>query len=256
MLFLAYFLLYALVILFGSCIFSFINVVIYRVPLGISVAKGRSFCPRCKATLSPADLVPVLSFLLLRGRCRRCGEKIAPRYLLVELLGGVLAALCYQRFGFTPQMLLCFAVAAILTTIAFIDQDTMTIPNGLNIILVVPAVLAVFLFPQISLVSRAIGLLAVSLPMFLLTLVIPDCFGGGDIKLVAVCGFLLGWQGMLLTGFIALLLGGAYGVVLLVRSRENRKSHFAFGPYLCIGGLVAILYGEAVIAAYLRFFGL
>lgn len=256
MLYLVYFLLYAFVFLFGSCIGSFINVVIYRVPNRIPIAKGRSFCPGCHHTLSPLELVPILSFLFLRGRCRHCKMKISRRYPLVETIMGVAALLLYIRYDFTVTALIYFIAASVLTAVAFIDLDTLTIPNRLILALLFPAAAAAFLIPQPSLLSRLIGFFCISLPMLLLTLAIPDCFGGGDIKLIAVCGFLLGWQNTLLAAFLSLLFGGSYGIYLLIRSRENRKAHIAFGPHLCLGIFIAMLYGNEMIAVYLRLFGL
>ncbi|MEG0272607.1 MAG: prepilin peptidase [Hydrogenoanaerobacterium sp.] len=257
MLYAAYFLLYAIAFLFGSSIFSFINVVVYRVPLGVSVARGRSFCPQCRTTLKPYDMVPVLSYFVLHGKCRSCGGKISLRYPLVEAFGGAVAVLCFLRFGvLSVQMLLCFCTAALLTAVALIDYDTMTIPNGLTLALLLPACASVFVFAQVPFFARCIGAVAVSLPMLLINCLVAQSFGGGDIKLMAVCGFMLGWQGALLAGFVALLLGGTHGIILLLRSRKNRKAHFAFGPYLCIGIFISMLYGEFIIAKYLNLFGL
>lgn len=252
----AYFLLCAYIFLFGSCIGSFLNVVIYRVPRGISIAKGRSFCPGCGHTLRPLDLIPVFSFLFLRGRCRTCKMKISRRYPLVETITGLAALLIYIRTDLTLSLPIQFTADSILVAVAFIDFDTMTIPDGLIIGLAIPAVASAFLIPQPGLLSRVIGFFALSLPMLLLMLAIPDCFGMGDIKLIAVCGFLLGWQNTLVAGFIALLLGGGYGIFLILRDSSNRRTHIAFGPYLCIGVFIAMLYGNAVISGYLRLFGL
>ena len=256
MLYIAYFVLYCILFLFGSCIGSFLNVVIFRVPLEISVAKGRSFCPGCQKTLRPLDMIPVFSYLFLRGRCHTCKMNISRRYPIVETLMGLAALFIYIRGGFTVTAGIWFVASSVLLAVAFIDFDTMIIPNGLVLALLLPAVAAAFCIDRPTLLSRVIGFLAVSLPMFLLTIAIPDSFGGGDVKLMAVCGFLLGWQNTLLAGFIALLLGGGYGVILLIRSRDNRKSHFAFGPYLCVGVFISMLYGDSIVNWYLQICGL
>lgn len=248
--------LYGFLFLFGVCIGSFLNVVAYRVPNGLSIAKGRSFCPACQGAIRGRDLVPIFSFLLLRGRCRHCGTRISPRYPLVELAGGLLALLAFWRYDFTLQALAAFAVLAVLLAVALIDADTMTIPNGLLIALLVPTAAAPFLFPEPGLLSRGIGLLAVSLPMFLLSLLIRDCFGGGDIKLTAVCGFLLGWENMLLAAFLAILPAGAYAVWLMAGKRRERGAHMAFGPFLAFGIAVAFLFGKQLVSGYLSLFHL
>ncbi len=256
MLYAVYAVLYLFVFLFGSCIGSFLNVIVYRVPRSISFVRGRSVCPACGETLKPLDLIPVLSYLLLRGRCRNCGAKIAPRYLLAELFCGGMAVWLFIHYDFTLQALCAFALCALLWTVALIDHDTMTIPNGLVIALIVPAAAAVLLFPRVGLLSRAIGLFAVSVPLWLLTLCIPDCFGGGDIKLMAVCGFALGWQTALLAAFIAVILCGGYALFLLVPRRIGKKAHIAFGPYLALGVAAAFVYGDAMLTGYLSLFGL
>ncbi|MDF2567749.1 MAG: prepilin peptidase [Oscillospiraceae bacterium] len=256
MLYIAYGILYGFLFLVGSCVGSFLNVVIYRVPKKISIAKGRSFCPHCNNTLNPADMIPIASFLFLHGKCRNCKAKISGRYPIVEIITGAIALFTYMRYDFTIKSLILFVASSILVAIAFIDLDTMTIPNGLILALLFPCVAAVFLISPPTFFARLIGFFALSLPMFLLSVVMSDSFGGGDVKLVAVCGFLIGWQNILVAGFIALLLGGIHGVILLCRSFENRKKRIAFGPYLCIGILVAMLLGNQFIKGYLRIFGL
>lgn len=256
MLYLVCFSLYLFVFLFGSCIGSFLNVIIYRIPKGIPFWKGRSFCTSCGSTIKPYDLVPVLSYCFLRGRCRNCNAIISKRYPLVESITGLIALLVFRTTGFTFLFIDYFAFASILIAIAFIDLDTMTIPNGLILVLIFPVVCSLFFTEQPYFLSRIISVFLLSIPMFLLTLAVPDCFGGGDIKLIAVCGFMLGWQNTLLAGFIAIILGGTQGVILMIRDKNNRKEHFAFGPYLCIGCFIALLFGEAIVKGYLNIFGL
>ncbi|MEG1942581.1 MAG: prepilin peptidase [Angelakisella sp.] len=248
---LAYFLLYSIVFLFGSSIGSFLNVVIYRVPIGLSVAAGRSFCPKCHHTLRPFDMVPVLSWFCLRGRCHFCRAPISPRYPLVEALVGGWAVLFAALYGFSPKAAIYFAAAAILTAIAFIDMDTMTIPDGLLIILLLPALASVFFLPFPQLSSRLLGIFAVSLPLWLITLAVPNAFGGGDIKLMAVCGLMLGVSSTLVAFFVALLLGGGYGIYLLLSHKGERKTLFAFAPFLCVGIVFSMVYGASLSAWYL-----
>ncbi|MGI5891677.1 MAG: prepilin peptidase [Bacillota bacterium] len=254
MIYLVYFLLYALVFFVGSCIGSFLNVIIYRLPLAISVAKGRSFCPHCQTTLSPWELVPIISFLFLGGRCKNCKSKISRRYPLVEIIMGMAALLILMRYGFSILALLYFMVAALLTVIAFIDHYTMEIPNILVLLLLIPAVAVMVFFSQQLISAHIIGFFIIGIPMLVLNMVIADSFGGGDIKLIAVCGLLLGWKSVLLAGFVALLLGGIYGVYLLKLDKNNRKAHFAFGPCLCIGVFISMLFSDKIIAWYFQLF--
>lgn len=248
------FILYLYIFVVGIVIGSFLNVVIYRVPKEISVAKGRSFCPHCQAPIKGYHNVPLFSYLWLRGKCADCGAPISLRYPLVELFTGLLAILIFALYGFSFQWLVVFLAGAILICITMIDFDTMTIPNGLVLALMAPALLSFFVFPELGLLSRVIGIFVISLPMLALALFIPDAFGGGDIKLMAVAGFMLGWGDTLLAAFIGILLGGAVAVYLLLKKTTDK--HMAFGPYLCIGIMTALLFGDIIIYWYLNLFGL
>lgn len=247
---------YVYLFVVGVCIASFINVVVYRVPLHISVAKGRSFCPTCHHSLNALDLVPVFSYLFLRGKCRYCKEPISIRYPIVELIGGLLAVLCFHHYGFDWMTLLSFVVFMILLSITLIDFDTMTIPNGLLLFLIPLVIVIALLNSQIDWISRIIGFFIVSLPMYLLDCIIPGCFGGGDIKMMAVCGIMLGWVNTLVAMFIGILLCGIVASFLLLRKKANCKMHIAFGPYLAFGVVAAMLYGEPLLRSYFALFGL
>jgi leader peptidase (prepilin peptidase)/N-methyltransferase len=246
----------SLFIVLGACFGSFINAAAFRAANKESVAKGRSKCPHCQKTLTWVELIPLLSYLALRGRCRGCKTPVSPRYLLVEVIFALASALCYIRFGFSWMTLIAYGVLLILLAIALIDMQTMEIPDGLIIALIPFAAAAAWFYPGISLLQRGIGLPAVALPMLILALVIAGGFGGGDIKLMAVCGFLLGWQNILFAFFLAVMVGGSYALVLLAGKKKKKGEHIAFGPYLCAGVATAMLYGERIIAAYLGLFGL
>lgn len=249
--------------LLGAALFSFMNVVAWRLPRGMDPLRGRSICPQCGAVLGAQDLVPVFSWVFLRGRCRRCGAPIPVRYLCVEVLGGLLALGCTWRygaalalpgglFGMSWEALLALCVCGILLSIALIDAETQTIPDRLNLALGVCGVLSVLLAPA-QWPSHLIGALCVSVPMFLLCLVIDGAFGGGDIKLMAAAGLFLGWQHTLLAMFFGILGGGLYGMYLLAAKKADKKDHFAFGPFLCVGIGLAMLFGTPVLDWYCRF---
>ena len=186
----------------GASIFSFLGVVIWRLPRGESVVKGRSHCPACGRTLSPAELVPCLSFLVQGGRCRGCGARIPARDFWREVLGGGGAA-------------------------------------------------AQFVFPGPGIKSRLLGCVIVSLPMLLLALVVPGGFGGGDIKLMFGAGFFLGARLTVVAAFLGILLGGGFGALLLAAKKADRKTRFAFGPFLCIGIAAAMFFGERLADWYI-----
>ena len=249
--------------LLGAALFSFMNVVAWRLPRGMDPLKGRSVCPQCGHTLGAPDLVPVFSWLFLRGRCRHCGAHIPARYLLVELLGGVLALGCTWRygaayalpgglFGMSWAALLALAVCGILLSVSLIDAETQTIPDRLNLALAVFGAVSVLLSPA-DWLPHVIGALCVSVPMFLLCLVIDGAFGGGDIKLMAAAGLFLGWQNTLLAMFFGIVFGGMYGIYLLAAKKAGKKDHFAFGPFLCAGIVIAMLFGGPVLEWYCAF---
>lgn len=241
--------------LFGASIFSFLNVVIYRVPRQISFVRGYSHCPDCGHRLSGLDMVPVFSWLFLRGRCRYCGGKVSPRYTWIELIGGCIALLCVFKIGYNLEAVTIFAFLGMLTVVAFVDIDTMEIPNGFVLTILILGAVSIVTVPGISLVERLIGMVSVSLPLLLITLVIPGAFGGGDIKLMGACGLLLGWRLSLVSLFLAVLTGGLYGMYLLGTRKKGRKEHFAFGPFLCVGMFAALFWGQMLTDWYLGLCG-
>ncbi len=244
---------YLIIFMFGATIASFINVVIYRVPKKISVvtgAGGRSFCPSCGKTLKPYHLVPIFSYIFLGGKCGFCKKHIPFRYTAVEIIGGALAVISVIRYGFSINSVVVFAILSILVAISYIDYDTMNIYNSMLIALAIPTVICAVIFPQVDIISRIIGAFAISLPLFIITMIIPGSFGGGDIKLMFVGGFLLGWKMVLVAGFIGIVLGGVYGIYLMIIKKEGGKAHMAFGPYLSIGIGTALLYGETIFNWY------
>lgn len=251
---LAYIILYLLVFLIGSTVGSFLNVVVYRVPRKISFVKGRSHCTSCNKELEFRDMVPVFSWLFLKGRCRNCGAKISPRYPIVEALTGIFAILSVLSYGFTLDAILVFYTIAVLIAVAFVDIDTMTIPNGFLIALLIPGIILILAGNDVMWYERLIGFFAVSLPMFIIAYIVPNAFGGGDIKLMAVCGLILGWKNVLIAFFIGVLCAGVYAIIALAKKEAEMKSKFAFGPYLALGTAVSLLYGTPILNAYLNTF--
>ncbi len=245
---------YVWLAVFGLCIGSFMNVVVYRLPEGKFFSQSRSFCPACGTTLRWMDLLPVVSYVLLKGKCRYCGGRISVRYPLVEAFCGFLAVFCFMRFGFDWKTPLVFAVLMILVAVTLIDFDTMEIPDSLVIALIPLALAGIWCYRDISLLERIIGFFVISLPLTVITVIIKDAFGGGDIKLMAVCGFLLGWKFTLLAFVVSLILGGGVAVYLLISKKSRAGAHMAFGPYLCVGLALALFFGNEIISAYLSLF--
>lgn len=178
-------------------------------------------------------------------------EKVFPRYMFMELLGGLTAMGCVWKYGLNLQSAVLFAFFAMLTVVSIVDLETMEIPNGFVIVVLVVGVVSIFAFPEISLIQRIIGLVAVSGPLLIITLIVPGAFGGGDIKLMAAGGVFLGWKISLIALFLAILIGGAYGIYLLATRKKGKKGYFAFGPFLCLGMAIAFLWGEQLLSWYL-----
>lgn len=241
----------------GACIFSFFGVVACRLPAGESVIRGRSHCEHCGRRLTARELIPCVSYLIQRGRCRGCGEKIPGRYVITELAGGLAFVWCGACYGYGEWGLLslrglaAFAYLGILMIIALIDWDTRIIYDRFHILIVLLGMAAVRLSPEHSAADRLIGAVIVSLPMLLIAMAIEGAFGGGDIKLMAASGFLLGRRGILVAMFLGLLTGGVYAVGMLAAKRLTGKDHFAFGPFLALGLAAAYFYGDLIADWYL-----
>lgn len=234
----------------GAVVGSFLNVVIYRLPRGLSVIRPGSMCPACRRPLAPLDLVPVVSYLLLRGRCRRCGQPIGARYLLVELAGAVLWWAAWARFGPGPDFWRAAVLASLVVTAAAIDLEHGIIPNRLvlsGLALGVP--LAAWSgLPRLA--DGAVGLLAAGGLFFGVSLAYPGGMGGGDVKLAALIGWYLGWRLALVGLLFAVTLGALVGLGLIAAGRRRRQDTIPFGPFLAAGALFALYFGAEALAWY------
>jgi len=244
----------------GLCVGSFLNVVIARIPEGRSIVYPGSACPRCRKTIAWYDNLPVLSYTLLRGRCRNCRESISWRYPAVEITCGILFALASHRFEPGTTLASALILLAGLVAITAIDLDHQIIPDVLSL----PGIALGILF---SLAPAGIGwapsLLGVLLGggVFLViivasTLVIGQAgMGVGDVKLGAMLGAFLGWKLVLLAILLAVFAGGAVAITLLMSGSKGRKDPVPFGPFLALGAVLSLLWGNGLLAWYLgRFF--
>ena len=242
-----------IMVMLGACFASFINAYALRSAVGVSNIKGRSNCPACGKTLTWYDLIPIISWLILLGKCSGCKKPISPRYLITEIVCAGASALVFIRYGISLMTPLAFGVIIILLAIALVDISTTEIPNGLILALIPFAIAAIWIRPEATLldtlINRGIGIVAVSVPMFILAFMIGG-FGGADVKLMAVCGFLLGWQTLLIAFFLGVLTGGAAAIIKLVLKKVKRKDQMVFGPYLCFGITAAMLYGDRILSLY------
>lgn len=234
--------------IFGCVIGSFLNVCIYRIPAGFSVAKGRSYCPSCTTTLKPYDMVPILSYLILGGKCRNCKAPISIQYPLVEILTGITFTLTAVQYNVSlDSVLICLFVCCLITD-AGIDIKTMELPNEIAIGIFLLGMIRLILNPA-DWISFLLGAVIISVPMLLVAL-FTNGFGGGDIKLCAAAGLFLGFKAILLGTFIGCILGAIYAVYLVIMKRGGRKTQFAFGPFLCAGFFIAALYTDPILTFY------
>jgi leader peptidase (prepilin peptidase)/N-methyltransferase len=248
-----------LVGLFGLLIGSFLNVVVHRVPAGLSVVSPPSACPACGNAIRPRDNVPVAGWLLLKGRCRDCAEPISPRYPLVELGCGVLFAVMALKFGLDPVLPAYLYLAAVGLALALIDLDCKRLPDALTLPsypvgAVLLGIAALTGSDSGSWIRALIAGAAMFAVYFLLCLAYPAGMGFGDVKLSGVLGLYLGWLGWgtLAVGlFLGFLLGGVFGIALIAVKKGGRKTAVPFGPFMLGGALIAILVGERLADAYL-----
>ena len=247
---------------FGLLIGSFLNVVIWRVPRGESVVRPRSHCPGCDAPIAPRDDIPVVSWLVLRGRCRHCRNPISIRYPLVELATGLLFAGFAVRFGPHVVLLAYLYLAAVGLALAMIDFDHKRLPDVLTlpsypVAIVLLGLAAVLDHRGHTPFVRAL-LAGVALYAFyeVIGFIQPRGMGGGDIKLSGVLGLYLGWLGwgeVVVGAFSAFLIGGVVSIVLVLFAGAGRKTKVPFGPFMLLGTLVGIYAGHSIAHAYTSF---
>ncbi len=250
---------YVTVFLFGAVIGSFLNVCIYRLPRGQSIVYPSSKCPECGHGISAKDNIPLLSYLLLKGRCRNCGVKISARYPLVEFLNALLYVLVFWRYGFSVSSAVFMLYMSSLIVITFIDLDFQIIPDvitipGALISLVLGALVLKDPFLRFSMLGWKASLIGAALGFGLfygIAVLSRGGMGGGDIKMMAMVGALTGWKGVLLTTFLGSLLGSVIGIYLMVSKGKGRKTKIPFGPFLSAGSAITVLFGQEILRLYL-----
>ena len=239
------------VFILGTILGSFLNVVIYRFPRGLSIVRPGSRCPRCQAPIRPYDNLPLISFLILRGRCRVCRAPISWRYPLVEAVSGGLLAGVWTRFAPWGAWIPLAAAALFslsLVAVFFIDLDHQIVPNAITY----PGLVAGLLFATLQgqLVPSALVAAGAGAVFLAIALVSGGGMGGGDIKLAAMMGAFLGWPLTAVALLLAFVTGAAAGVLLIALKRRSRKDPIPFGPSLAVGGVIALFAGEILLHWY------
>lgn len=252
--------------IFGLIVGSFLNVCIYRLPRNMSIIKPSSACPSCNTPIKPWDNIPVLSYIFLKGKCRKCGERISIRYPLIELLNGIFYLAVFQFFGFGWHLPVIFAFASAMIVITLIDLDFQLIPDVITLPgIIIGLISASFLLPDpFSLQPSAISLSIVGFKnsiigmllggglFYLIAVLSRGGMGGGDIKMMAMVGAFMGWKAVFLTTFIGSLTGSIVGISLMVFKGKGRKTKIPFGPFLALGSVITLFFGRAILHWYFQ----
>lgn len=244
-----------LIFILGVCLGSFLNVCIYRLPHDESIITPFSYCPHCKKTIRPYDNIPLLSFLLLKGKCRFCKKKIRLRYFIVELLTGLLSSSLYFKYGWGEEFFIYLLLTSLLIVVSFIDFEHQIIPNKITYPGIVLGLLISLKFLSVDKQGMNINnaLLGLGIGggfLYLVALVSRGNMGGGDIKLGAMLGAFLGGQYILVTLFLAVLFGSLVGIILILLKLKSRRDRIPFGPYLSLGAISTIFWGERILYWY------
>ncbi len=250
----------ALALVFGSVIGSFLNVCIYRIPQNIAIARPRSYCPKCSNPIRALDNIPIISFVMLKGRCRNCDKKIRLQYPAVELLTALLTIAVVWKFDFTILTIFYLSLVYILITISFIDLEHMIIPDSLVFAAALLGLMAlIFNILPIGWMESAYGALlyggGLALAGYAGKLIYKmETMGWGDVKLALVMGLCLGWKMSMISLLLAFLVAALFVVVGLAVGRLSRKQLIPFGPFLAMGAIMTLFWGEQLFNWYLHLF--
>jgi len=244
------------VVLAGAAMGSFLNVCISRIPEGVSIVRPASRCPQCGHPIRIYDNIPVLSFLLLGGKCRDCRRKISLRYPLIELLTALFAWLLFRRFGLTPAFPVVFVFICTLIVVSFIDFDHQIIPHVLTLSgIPVFGVLAV-LFMGLTASDAFLGVMIGAGALYFVAVYYEaltgrEGMGGGDVNLLAMLGAFLGWKSLLFVLLVSSLLGAVAGLAVILFKGKDMKYAVPFGPFLCVAAVLYLFFGGHLIALFL-----
>jgi len=245
------------IFIIGACIGSFLNVCIYRIPENNSIITPGSFCPACKKGIPFYCNIPVLSYLFLKGRCKFCHEPISIRYPLIEILAGMFAVVLFYKFGIGQVMIYWFIFISVLITISFIDIDHQIIPDVISLPGILVFASSFYFLPEMTLKNTLLGIVAGGGSLYAVAFLYyllkkQEGMGGGDIKLLAMIGAAIGIKGVFFTIFAGSLLGTFFGLLIMIYTKiADSKLKIPFGPFLSMGAILYIFFGEQLILWYL-----
>ena len=243
-----------IIFVLGLVVGSFLNVVIYRLPLKESIIFPSSHCPECETKLKYYDLIPVLSYLSTKAKCRYCGEKISIRYPIVELLNALLFLLTFLKYGLNTEFIIFTILIASLIVVSFIDIKYQIIPNEITFSFIPLGIILSFIFNHITFLNSFLGLIIPAGLLLLIAFIYKKGMGIGDVKLIGVIGVFIGWKYALISIFIGALIGSVYGVYMILTNKMNRETRIPFGPFISTGAVIMILYGDILINWYIGYF--
>jgi len=251
---------YVAAFIFGTIVGSFLNVCIIRLPQSKSVVFPPSHCPQCQSPIRFYDNIPILSYLILFGKCRQCQATISPQYPLIELIGGTFSLAFILRYGVSLQYFIYFAFFSALVVIAFIDLRHQIIPDIISLFGILVGFLSSLILPQLSILDSALGILTGGGSLLLVAILYHliarrEGMGGGDIKLLAMIGAFLGWQGAIFSLVVGSLFGSLTGIALMIAEKKDRKFAIPFGPFLSLGAMIYLFWGEEIVRAYFMMLG-
>ena len=242
-------------IIFGAIVGSFLNVCIIRLPTEESIITPGSHCPHCKSPIKFYDNIPMLSYFILKGKCRHCNEPISFQYPLIEGLTAFGSLIIFMRFGPSLSYLFFFSFVAALIVITVIDLYHQIIPDAISIPGIGVGLLGSLIIPYITFFNSMIGILVGGGSLFLVATLYQWLFkregmGGGDVKLLAMIGAFLGWKSVILTILLSSFIGSIVGIAIMLLKGKDFKYAIPFGPFLSLGAVISLLYGESLIRWY------
>ena len=247
-----------LIFILGLIVGSFSNVCIYRIPKNESIIFPASHCPKCNSPIKPVDNIPLISYILLKGRCRNCKSKISIQYPVVELLTGLIYLIISLIYGLSVQTLIYIILSSALIIIAFIDLNEEIVPDVISLPGIVIGFIISFFVTYISFINSALGVVVGGGIILIIGLAGSAIFkkeamGGGDVKLAAMIGAFLGWKYIIISLFLGFFLGALAGIILILSKIKSKEDMVPFGPFIVLGSFVTILWGEKIFSWYLGF---
>lgn len=244
-----------IIVLLGLILGSFLNMLVYRLPRGESLWGPRSQCPTCGATLKFFDLLPVLSYLFLKGRCRYCSERISWSYLVLEVFTALILLVMYLSWSWSWLFFRGACLFLLLLPLALIDWEHQILPNQLTLGGLVLGLLLALVGDHLTIWNSLLGVLIGGGFLLLVALVFPQGMGGGDIKLMAMVGSFLGWTQVLVAIFLGAILGLIYFALAYLAKKITRETPLPFGTFLALSTIVVMFWGSTLLELYLRILG-